>query len=71
MRLKNKTAIITGGATGIGLACARLFQQEGARVALFGRRQDRLDQAKKILGESAMTFAGDITRQADIDRLVR
>lgn len=69
--MKNKTAIITGGATGIGLACARLFQQEGARVALFGRRQDRLDQAKKILGESAMTFAGDITRQADIDRLVR
>lgn len=69
MRLKDKTAIITGGATGIGLACARLFQQEGARVALFGRRQDRLDQAKKILGKPAMIIAGDITQQDDIDRL--
>ena len=71
MRLKEKIAIITGGATGIGLACARLFQQEGARVALFGRRQDRLDQAKKILGEPTMTISGDITRQEDIDRLTR
>ena len=69
MRLKNKTAIITGGATGIGLACARLFQQEGARVALFGRRQDRLDQAQKIVGDSALAISGDITRQEDIDRL--
>ena len=67
--MKDKTAIITGGATGIGLACARLFQQEGARVALFGRRQDRLDQAKKILGKPAMIIAGDITQQDDIDRL--
>ena len=70
MRLKNKTAIITGGATGIGLACARLFQQEGARVALFGRRQDRLDQAQKVLGDSALAVPGDITRQQDIDLLV-
>ena len=69
MRLKNKTAIITGGATGIGLACAQLFQQEGARVALFGRRQDRLDQAQKIVGDAALAIAGDITRQEDIDRL--
>ncbi len=69
MRLENKTAIITGGATGIGLACARLFQHEGARVALFGRRQDRLDQAQKIVGNSALTISGDITRQKDIDRL--
>ncbi len=69
MRLENKTAIITGGATGIGLACARLFQHEGARVALFGRRQERLDQAQKIVGNSALAISGDITRQKDIDRL--
>ncbi len=70
MRLKNKTAIITGGGTGIGLACARLFCREGARVALFGRRSDRLEQAVDELGESALAVAGDISREKDIDRLV-
>ena len=70
MRLKNKTAIITGGATGIGLACARLFAQEGARVAIFGRRQDRLDQAQKEIGDAVLTVQGDITQQKDTVRLV-
>ncbi len=70
MRLKNKIAIITGGGTGIGLACARLFCQEGARVALFGRRSDRLEQAVDELGESAIAVAGDISGKEDIDRLV-
>ena len=70
MRLNNKTAIITGGGTGIGLACARLFTQEGARVAIFGRRQDRLDQAKKEIGDAALAVQGDITNTQDIERLV-
>ena len=70
MRLKDKTAIITGGATGIGLACTRLFVQEGARVAIFGRRQDRLDQAKKEIGDAVVTIPGDITQEKDTARFV-
>jgi len=70
MRLKEKTAIITGGGTGIGLACARLFAQEGARVAIFGRRQDRLDQAQKEIGDAVLAVQGDITKEKDTARLV-
>jgi meso-butanediol dehydrogenase/(S,S)-butanediol dehydrogenase/diacetyl reductase len=70
MRLKNKTAIITGGATGIGLACARLFVNEGARVAIFGRRQDRLDQAQKEIGDAVLAVQGDVTLEKDTSRLV-
>jgi meso-butanediol dehydrogenase/(S,S)-butanediol dehydrogenase/diacetyl reductase len=70
MRLKDKTTIITGGGTGIGLACARLFTQEGAKVVIFGRRQDRLDQALKEIGESVLAVQGDITNASDTERLV-
>jgi meso-butanediol dehydrogenase / (S,S)-butanediol dehydrogenase / diacetyl reductase len=70
MRLQNKTAIITGGATGIGLACARLFAKEGARVVIFGRRQDRLEQAQKGIGSAVLAVQGDITNAADTERLV-
>ncbi len=70
MRLNNKISIITGGASGIGLACARLFTQEGARVAIFGRRQDRLDQAQKEIGDAVLAVQGDITSEQDVKRLV-
>lgn len=70
MRLKEKTAIITGGGTGIGLACARLFVKEGAQVAIFGRRQDRLDQAQKEIGDAVLAVRGDITKEQDTARLV-
>jgi meso-butanediol dehydrogenase/(S,S)-butanediol dehydrogenase/diacetyl reductase len=70
MRLQDKTAIITGGGSGIGLACARLFAQEGARVAIFGRRQDRLDQAQKEIGDKVLVIQGDITHKQDTERLV-
>ncbi|MEE8128444.1 MAG: SDR family oxidoreductase [Nitrospinaceae bacterium] len=70
MRLQNKTAIITGGATGIGLACTRLLAQEGARVAIFGRRQDRLDQAQQEIGDAVLAVQGDITQEQDTARLV-
>ena len=70
MRLQNKTALITGGGTGIGLACARLFAKEGARVAIFGRRQHRLDQAQKEIGSGVLAVQGDITQKQDTERLV-
>lgn len=70
MRLKNKIAIITGGGTGIGLSCARLFCREGARSVIFGRREDRLDEAVTEIGNTALAVSGDITRNEDIKRLV-
>ena len=71
MRLTNKTAIITGGGSGIGQACAWAFYQEGANVVLFGRREDKLKETAQELGSRAMTVSGDMTRTADLDRLVQ
>jgi NAD(P)-dependent dehydrogenase (short-subunit alcohol dehydrogenase family) len=70
MRLKNKIAIITGGGTGIGLSCAQLFCREGAKSVIFGRRQDRLDQAVAEIGDQALAVSGDVTSDEDIQRLV-
>ena len=53
MRLAGKTALITGGNSGIGLATARTFIQHGARVAITGRKQETLDQAVAELGPNA------------------
>ncbi len=70
MKLAGKTAIITGGATGIGRACAEAFLREGGQVALFGRRQDRLGETKQALDGDVLTVSGDVTQEADVDRLV-
>jgi NAD(P)-dependent dehydrogenase (short-subunit alcohol dehydrogenase family) len=68
-RLSGKTAVITGGATGIGLAAARRFIEEGAFVFLFGRRQDALDAAVAELGPNARAVKGSVSDEADLDRL--
>ena len=68
-RLKGKTAVITGGATGIGLAAARRFIEEGAFVFLFGRRQEALDAAVAVLGPNARAVKGSVSDEADLDRL--
>ncbi len=68
-RLAGKTAVITGGATGIGLAAARRFIEEGAFVFLFGRRQDTLDAAMAELGPEARAVQGSVSDPADLDRL--
>jgi NAD(P)-dependent dehydrogenase (short-subunit alcohol dehydrogenase family) len=68
-RLNAKTAVITGGATGIGLAAAKRFIQEGAFVFIFGRRQDALDTALAELGPNARAIKGSVSELADLDRL--
>ncbi|MFZ2869779.1 SDR family NAD(P)-dependent oxidoreductase [Zavarzinia sp.] len=68
-RLENKTAVVTGGGTGIGLATARRFIEEGAFVFIFGRRQEPLDAALKQLGPNARAVRGSVTDLADLDRL--
>jgi len=68
-RLNGKTAVITGGASGIGLASAKRFIEEGAFVFIFGRRQDVLDAAVAELGPNARAVQGSVADEADLDRL--
>jgi NAD(P)-dependent dehydrogenase (short-subunit alcohol dehydrogenase family) len=68
-RLNGKTAVITGGATGIGLAAAKRFIEEGAFVFIFGRRQEALDAAVAELGPNARALKGSVSDEADLDRL--
>ena len=68
-KLEGKTAVITGGSTGIGLASAKLFVGEGAYVFITGRRQKELDEAVKAIGSNVTGIQGDVTKLADLDRL--
>ena len=70
-RLNGRTAVITGGATGIGLAAAKRFVEEGAFVFIFGRRQEALDAAVGDLGPHARAVQGSVSDEADLDRLYR
>jgi NAD(P)-dependent dehydrogenase (short-subunit alcohol dehydrogenase family) len=70
MRLANKTAFITGGNSGIGLATARLFVAEGARVAITGRNQATLEAVAKELGPNALAIVADATDVAATERAV-
>jgi NAD(P)-dependent dehydrogenase (short-subunit alcohol dehydrogenase family) len=68
-KLERKVAVITGANSGIGLATARLFVQEGARVFMTGRRQRELDDAVKSIGKGARGVPSDVANLADLDRL--
>jgi NAD(P)-dependent dehydrogenase (short-subunit alcohol dehydrogenase family) len=68
-KLKGKVAVITGATTGIGLATARLFVEEGAYVFISGRRQKELDQAVNAIGRDVTGVRGDVADLADLDRL--
>jgi NAD(P)-dependent dehydrogenase (short-subunit alcohol dehydrogenase family) len=67
-KLDDKVAVITGGSSGIGLAAARRFRAEGARLALFARSEAQLAAAAEALGGDVLTFAGDVTENRDLER---
>ena len=66
MRLKNKSALITGGTSGIGLATAKLFVAEGAKVAVTGRDEAVFDRVKAELGENSLVLKGDVRSLKDM-----
>ncbi|MGW3737884.1 SDR family NAD(P)-dependent oxidoreductase [Streptomyces sp. NPDC005148] len=68
-KLDGKVAVITGGSTGMALAGAKLFVEEGAHVFITGRRQEALDDAVKVIGRNVTAVQGDAADLDDLDRL--
>ena len=66
MRLLGKTALITGGGTGIGLQIARQYAHEGAYVYITGRRENKLQEAVASIGENASYIQADVSRKEDM-----
>ena len=70
-RLEGKTALITGGNSGIGRAIAQEFASQGAHVAIFGRNQATLDETKSLIGNGTLAVQGDVTNLDDLDTLYK
>jgi len=73
-RLAGKSALITGGGTGIGQAMALAFAREGAQVAIAGRRKSKLEETLRLIGDtgcSALALECDVTKAADTIRAVK
>jgi NAD(P)-dependent dehydrogenase (short-subunit alcohol dehydrogenase family) len=70
LKLQGKVALVTGGTAGIGLATAQHFAAEGAQVFIMGRRQAALDETVKSMGGKTIGVQGDVSKLADLDRLV-
>lgn len=68
-KLAGKIAVITGGSSGIGLATAKRFVEEGAHVVITGRRENELKEAAAIIGRNVTPVAGDVSSLEDLDRL--
>jgi NAD(P)-dependent dehydrogenase (short-subunit alcohol dehydrogenase family) len=68
-KLENKVTIITGGSSGIGLATAKEFIEQGAKVVIFGRGQDALTNAVKELGSACHAVQGDVVNLNDLEKL--
>lgn len=69
-KLSGKTALVTGGASGIGLQTTKRLISEGAHVFIVGRRQSELEKAAKELGSNATIIQGDISNLQDLDRVM-
>jgi NAD(P)-dependent dehydrogenase (short-subunit alcohol dehydrogenase family) len=68
-KLDGKVAVVTGASTGMALAGAKLFVDEGAHVFITGRRQEALDEAVKVIGRNVTAVRGDAADLDDLDRL--
>src|SRR6476620_2066950 len=68
-RLEGKTALVTGGTSGIGLATATQFVNEGAHAFITGRRDPELQAAVKVIGRNVTGVQGDVSKLGDLDRL--
>src|SRR5438045_8468792 len=69
-KLEGKVAVITGGSSGMALASAQRFVEEGAYVFITGRRQEALDEAVKLIGRNVTGVRGDADNLDDLDRLL-
>jgi NAD(P)-dependent dehydrogenase (short-subunit alcohol dehydrogenase family) len=67
----DRVALVTGGSTGIGLATAKRFAKEGAKVIVTGRRQEALDVAVQQIGHGATAIRSDVSSAADVDALMK
>ena len=68
--LDGKVALITGAASGIGLATAQLFAREGAQVAMVDRNADGVNEAAREIGSNAAAISADVTSEADVEAMV-
>lgn len=70
-RLTGKVAVVTGGNSGIGLATAKRFREEGAKVVISGRDQKTLDEAVKTIGGDVVAVRSDVSKLTELDKLYK
>src|SRR5260370_21433636 len=68
--LEGKVAVVTGGNSGIGLATAREFHANGAKVVIAGRDRETLEEVSRELGHNVLVVPTDVTKLSDIDQLM-
>ena len=70
MKLQDKVAIVTGGASGFGRGIAETFAREGARVVVADLNGERAEEVARGISNSAVAFAGDVTERSDVERMI-